>query len=328
MRRLILLAAFALAIAAVVTEGRTLFADASKPAADPHGAPIRVVVPRGADAARISDILEGRGVITDAGRFSDYAKGKGEGAGFQAGVYHLVAGSDWDALISRLDAGPPSAPTRKLVVPEGFRNTQIAARLRSVGIDPHAWTRAVEAAVPPAGYGHHTNMEGFMFPATYEVRKGEPAKALVSQELTAFQENVAQVPMGYARAHDLTPYDVLIIASMVEREARVPGDRGKVASVIYNRLHRGMTLGIDATILYHLGSWDATIHQSDLLSSEPYNTRVHHGLPPTPICNPGLASLQAAAHPPSTDYLYYVAIPGKSAQYFTSSYADFKAHGG
>jgi UPF0755 protein len=328
MRRLILLAAFALAIAAVVTEGRTLFADTSKPAADPHGAPIRVVLPRGADAARIAAILQGRGVIADAGRFRGYAKSQGEGSGFQAGVYHLVAGSDWDALMSRLDAGPPAPPTRTLVVPEGFRNTQIGARVASVGIDPHAWARAVAAAVPPPGYGHHTNMEGFMFPATYDVRKGEPATALVSQQLTAFQANASQVDLGYARGHGLTPYDVLIIASMVEREARVPGDRGKVASVIYNRLHRGMTLGIDATILYHLGSWDATIHESDLASGEPYNTRVHHGLPPTPICNPGLASIQAAAHPPQTDYLYYVAIPGKSAQYFTSSYADFQAHGG
>ena len=89
-----------------------------------------------------------------------------------------------------------------------------------------------------------------------------------------------------------------------------------------------MQLGIDATILYHLGSWTATIHQSDLDDPEPYNTRIHHGLPPTPISNPGLASLQAAAHPAHADYLYYVAVPGQAAQYFTSSYQKFLAHGG
>jgi UPF0755 protein len=115
---------------------------------------------------------------------------------------------------------------------------------------------------------------------------------------------------------------------MIEREARVPGDRAKVSAVIYNRLHAGMQLGIDATILYHLGSWTATIHQSDLDDPEPYNTRIHHGLPPTPISNPGLAALQAAAHPAHADYIYYVAIPGKAAQYFTDSYAKFLAHGG
>jgi hypothetical protein len=112
---------------------------------------------------------------------------------------------------------------------------------------------------------------------------------------------------------------------MIEREARAPGDRAKVAAVIYNRLHRGMNLGIDATILYHLGSWSATIHQSDIDSHEPYNTRTNPGLPPTPISNPGLASIEAAAHPAHVNYLYYVAVPGKDAQYFTASYADFKA---
>ena len=122
---------------------------------------------------------------------------------------------------------------------------------------------------------------------------------------------------------------MLIIASMIEREARVPGDRAKVAAVIYNRLHLGMPLGIDATILYHLGSWTATIHQSDLTDPEPYNLRVHKGLPPTPICNPGLASLQAAAHPGArTTTSTTSPSPGKAAQYFTSSYADFLAHGG
>ncbi len=115
---------------------------------------------------------------------------------------------------------------------------------------------------------------------------------------------------------------------MIEREARAPGDRAKVAAVIYNRLHRGMKLGIDATILYHLGSWSATIHQSDIDSHEPYNTRQNLGLPPTPICNPGLASIEAAAHPAHVNYLYYIAVPGQDAQYFTASYADFKAHGG
>jgi peptidoglycan lytic transglycosylase G len=289
---------------------------------------VKVVIPRGADASRIAQILQSRGVIDDAGRFGGYAKSRGEGSAFQAGTYHLIRGADWDALMSRLDAGPPTPGVRRLVVPEGFRNTQIEARLPSVGINGRAWAAAVEAAAPPPGFGHHTNMEGFMFPATYDVRPGEPAKTLVAQELAAFRDNMAQVDLSYARAHNLTPYDVLTIASMVEREARVPGDRGKVASVIYNRLHRGMKLGIDATILYHLGSWSATIHESDILSHEPYNTRQNFGLPPTPICNPGLASIQAAAHPAHTDYLYYVAVPGKAAQYFTSSYQDFKAHGG
>ena len=316
------------AVVVVVSEARGIFASTTKPGADPHGAALSVVIPRGTDAAGIADILATAGVITDAGRFRDYAKAQGEGSDFHAGTYAIRAGTDWDAIMSRLDAGPVPIATHKLLIPEGFRNTQIAARLPSVGINPRAWTKAVEQAVPPPGFGHHQNMEGFMFPATYSVTRHEPAALLVAQQLAAFRDNFAQVSLTYARSKNLTPYDVLIIASMIEREARTPGDRAKVAAVIYNRLARGMALGIDATILYHLGSWSAVIHQSDIDSLEPYNTRRHTGLPPTPICDPGLASIQAAAHPAHVGYLYYVAIPGKAAMYFTSSYAAFKAHGG
>jgi peptidoglycan lytic transglycosylase G len=299
----------------------------SAPAADPHGGPISVVIPAGADASEIGAILEERGIVADGGRFREYAKDQGEGSAFKAGTYSLRAGTGYDALIRALDHGPVVA-TKTLVIPEGFRISEIQDRLPAVGISKRAYARAVRRAVPPPGYGHHLNMEGFMFPATYTIRPGETAAALVAQQLAAFQANVAKVDMSYAKSKNLTPYDVLTIASMIEREARAPGDRAKVAAVIYNRLHRGMALGIDATILYHLGSWSATIHQSDIDQIEPYNTRKVAGLPPTPICNPGLASIEAAAHPAKVDYLYYVAVPGQAAQYFTASYPDFKAHGG
>ncbi len=299
----------------------------SAPAPNPHGPPIPVVIPSGDDADAIASVLQERGVIDDAGRFGRYLKAQAEGSDFKAGTYTFQAGTGYDAIIARLNAGP-TAGDAKLVIPEGFRLTQIEALLPGVGINPRAYARAVRAAVPPPGFGHHLNMEGFMFPATYLVRPHEPAATLVAQQLAAFRAAFAQVNMSYARSKHLTPYDVLTIASMIEREARVPGDRAKVSAVIYNRLRLDMPLGIDATILYHLGSWTATIHESDLTNPEPYNLRVHTGLPPTPICNPGLASLQAAAHPARVDYLYYVAIPGKAAQYFTSSYADFIAHGG
>ena len=114
---------------------------------------------------------------------------------------------------------------------------------------------------------------------------------------------------------------------MIEREARVDKDRALIAAVIYNRLHLGMTLGIDATLLYEYGSWTHQLTVSELAANTPYNTRVRHGLPPTPICNPGLKSLEAAAHPAHVDYLYYVAKPDGS-HYFTNNYPDFQNHGG
>ncbi len=285
------------------------------------------MIPTGDDASAIAGVLAERGIIADAGRFSRYVKAQSEGSAFKAGTYEFQAGTGYAAIVSALDRGP-AADYARLVIPEGYRLTQIEALLPHVGMSRTRYAAAVRAAAPPPGFGHHVNMEGFMFPATYQVRPQEAPKLLVSQQLEAFRQAFAHVDMSYARSKNLTPYDVLVIASMIEREAKVPGDRGKVAAVIYNRLHQGMALGIDATILYHLGSWTATIHQSDLADPEPYNTRVHHGLPPTPICNPGLASLEAAAHPDHVDYLYYVAIPGKRAQYFTNSYQDFVAHGG
>lgn len=297
------------------------------PAADPHGKPVRIIVPTGADASEIGAILEEQGVVDDGGRFREYAKDAGEGSQFKAGTYAIKAGTGYDALIRILNRGPVTV-VKTLVIPEGFSISDIEDRLPSVGISKHAYARSVRRASPPPGYGHHLNMEGFMFPATYSIRPGEKASALVAQQLAAFSANVAKVDMSYAQSKNLTPYDVLTIASMIEREARAPGDRAKVAAVIYNRLHRGMELGIDATILYHLGSWSATIHQSDIDDLEPYNTRRHTGLPPTPICNPGLASIEAAAHPANVNYLYYIAVPGQAAQYFTASYSDFKAHGG
>ena len=313
----------------MATASRQMFTSSSSaaPAADPHGPPITVVIPQGADAGDIASILEQRGVIEDGGKFHAYADSQNEGSDWQAGTYTMRAGTGYDVLIAALDHGP-AGKIKTLVIPEGYRLTQIEALLPSVGIRPKAYAKAVAAAVPPPGFGHHANMEGFMFPATYTIRPNETAVQLVSEQLSAFENAWSQVKTKYATSKGLTDYDVLTIASMIEREARAPEDRPKVSAVIYNRLHANMALGIDATILYSLGSWTAAIHQSDLDNPEPYNSRLHKGLPPTPICNPGLAAMQAAAAPKKVDYLYYVAIPGKAEQYFTKSYDDFKAHGG
>ena len=297
------------------------------PAPDPHGPMLAVRVPTGASADQIGQLLQKAGIVVDGGRFADYVEAQNEQTGLKPGLYRFRAGTGYGSLIDVLSDGP-AAQELKLVIPEGFRITQIERLLPRVGISPAAYVRAVSEAVPPPGFGHHANMEGFMFPATYSIRHGETAEQLVTQQIAAFAENVGPVDLRYARSHHLSPYQVLIIASMIEREAQVPGDRAKVSAVIYNRLGRGMPLGIDATILYHLGSWTAPITDSDLSDPEPYNTRIHRGLPPTPICNPGLAAFQAAARPDRVNYLYYVAKPGGGAMFFTRSYQAFLAHGG
>ena len=182
------------------------------------------------------------------------------------------------------------------------------------------------ASVPQsAGDGKQRNLEGFLFPATYDLYDSDSARVLVRKQLAAFAENWGRMKLGYARSKNLTPYDVLIIASMIEKEVVVPKERPLVAAVIYNRLHARMPLGIDATLRYGLDIPPTqAITKRELASSSPYNTRRYPGLPPTPIANPGLASIKAAAHPARTDYLYFVRKPDHVHHFFTSSYTAFQ----
>jgi UPF0755 protein len=321
------LAALVAVVLLAYEEVRRALPDSSKPAADPHGPLIAVAIPSGTDASGIGDILQQRGVVSDGSRFRNYAKEQGQGSDFQAGHYRFRAGTDYDVIIKALDTGAVQVRLSRLVIPEGFRNSEIAARVPTVGISSRSYVKALARATAPAGFGRPTSMEGFMFPATYTIRRHETARTLVAQQEAAFEQEFANVDMGYARSKNLTNYDVLTIASMIEREAKVEKDRPLIAAVIYNRLHLHMTLGIDATLLYEYGSWTHQLTVSELEKATPYNTRKIPGLPPTPICNPGLASLQAAAHPAHVDYLYYVA-KGNGTHYFTDNYDDFKAHGG
>jgi uncharacterized YceG family protein len=227
-----------------------------------------------------------------------------------------------------------------IVFPEGFTRTDMAARVAAVAQIAHrerhvrarisrrtylAATRAPR--VPPCFHGRVHTVEGFLFPATYEFFRQTTSKQLVSEQLDAFCQNWEKLDLGYARKKNLTPYDVLIIASMVEKETLSPDERQLVAAVIYNRLHARMPLGIDATLRYglHIPPTES-IHESQLASDSPYNTRKHLGLPPTPIANPGLASMQAAAHPAHVNYLYFVRKPDKKHHFFTASYQAFQAY--
>jgi UPF0755 protein len=196
-----------------------------------------------------------------------------------------------------------------------------------------AYLKATAGKTRVPGFGRtRYRYEGFLFPATYDFFKNTPSKQLVSDQLDAFQENWAKVNLRYARRKNLTPYDVLTIASMIEKEAQASRERPLVAAVVYNRLHARMPLQLDATIRYGLDIPPTeSLHESQLHDPSPYNTRVHTGLPPTPIANPGLASIQAAAHPAKVDYLYFVRKPDKVHHFFTSSYTAFRnyadAHG-
>jgi uncharacterized YceG family protein len=206
---------------------------------------------------------------------------------------------------------------------------QIAKAKRKVTprLSGDAYAVASKAANVPRSFGKQpASIEGFLFPATYEFTPKTTAKRLVADQIEHFEQNWKKVELGYAKTKNLTPYDVLIIASMVEKETIAPDERPLVAAVIYNRLKAGMPLGIDATIRYGLDvPGTKALRVSQLESDNPYNTRNRLGLPPTPIANPGLASMQAAAHPAKAKYLFFVRKPDRVHHFFTASESEFYA---
>jgi uncharacterized YceG family protein len=243
------------------------------------------------------------------------------------------------------DPPPPPAETEppletlRVIFPEGFTRQEMAGRVAAVreiaikkrGVTPRltrsGYLRATAAAKPPPAFRADwdgRSIEGFLFPATYDFTKLTPSAALVREQLRTFRKRWQTIDLGYARSKNLTPYDVLIIASMIEKEAAVAKERRLVSAVIYNRLRAGMPLGIDATIRYGRGvPGTESLKRSDIESDDPYNTRRRVGLPPTPIANPGLASIRAAANPARVDYLYFLRKPDSLEHYFTASQSAF-----
>ena len=223
---------------------------------------------------------------------------------------------------------PPPPKTTEVTIAEGHDRAEVTALLKKTSIRGNysAETKSFKG-FDPSQYGaqNPASLEGFLFPDTYELPKHPTVKDLIARQLQAFKQNFRKVDMGYASSKNLTPYDVLIIASMIEEEVAVPDERKLVAAVIYNRLHDGMPLGIDATIRYITGNHTEPLTQSELAIDSPYNTRTHVGLPPGPIDSPGLASIQAAAHPANVPYLYYVVKPGTCPPQltFSSTQAQF-----
>ena len=208
-----------------------------------------------------------------------------------------------------------------------FGAIAIAKRSVTPKLTRAGYLAAVSRAQPPKAFiadWKRGSMEGFLFPALYEFTQFTTGDELVADQLTAFRKAFARVNLSYARSKNLTPYDVLKIASMIEKETVAPRERKLVAAVIYNRLRHKMPLGIDATIRYGLNiPGTQSLTKAAIRSDSPYNSRRFPGLPPTPIANPGLASIKAAAHPAAVDYLYYVRIPGTRRHFFTASESEF-----
>jgi UPF0755 protein len=294
-----------------------------------------VVIPKGASSSKIGSILAHDGVVSSAFFFDVRATLAGKRGSLHSGRFPLRHDMSYSAAIDALSKPPPKAIVVKVVIPEGYTRRQIADLVAEDSLGGSYLAASTSSRLlDPRRYGAPAgtrDLEGFLFPATYELKAGAPAAQLVDDQLVAFRERFTSDDARRARALHVTPYQLLTVASMIEREAQTPADRPKIAAVIYNRLRDGMPLGIDATIYYAvelqkgIATYTGELTASQLRIDSPYNTRTHKGLPPTPISNPGAASIEAAAHPAHVPYLYYVAgADGCGEQVFSRTAAEFE----
>lgn len=234
------------------------------------------------------------------------------------------------------DGGGDPAPTttsatKDVLFVEGLRRSEMAEILQAkTGIPASEYMKATDPSKRGqalAGTKKPTSLEGFLFPATYPVDPSKPVTDLVDYQVATYEQRIAGISYAAARRKNLTKYDVLIIASLVEREASTSRERRLVAGVIENRLRARMRLDIDATVQYAVGSWKAELTKDDLDISSPYNTRKYPGLPPGPICNPSEDAIRAAANPLPSKYLYYVSRnDGTDLHYFANTEAEHIAY--
>ncbi len=290
-----------------------------------RGDVVEIEVPTGATTSQVATLLSDNDVIGSRLFFRVMARVRGLEGDLQAGRYEMAEGMGVQAALDVLS----KAPIEKGVtvpIPEGFSLKQIAerveARTQLVGADfiAAATNGAVRAAIQPEGVNL---LEGLLFPESYFVGERETAAEVVRRMVDQFEQRTVALDWRLPESRGLSRYQAVIIASLVEREARVDEDRSKVAAVIYNRLARGMRLQIDITALYGLDEHKVPT-RADLQRESPYNTYLIDGLPPTPIASPGLDSLNAALHPANGDWLYYVVIDPSGRHGFTNSPEEFE----
>lgn len=303
----------------------------------PAGASMTFEVPPGATGRDVAQALKDQGLVRCGGFIGNLLlRGTGKANGILAGSYALTVGMPLDQIVTVITTPPPAVPTVRLTVPEGLRIASTFKGERSIssevqeqtGIRAGTFAELAESgryALPPY-LRKGVSAEGFLFPDTYQlVKKGLTADVVIRRMLQQFRTEATDLDLAAgAKALGMTPYQIVIVASMIEREAQMDKERPLVASVIYNRLAQDMTLGIDATLLYDDPTPDGQLSTADLETDTPYNTRINGGLPPTPIASPGRASLEAALHPAQSPYLYYVLCPkdGPGVQRFATSYAQ------
>jgi UPF0755 protein len=280
---------------------------------------IQIQIPKGARSKAIADILVAKGLARNPEIVTGLLVISGQSGRLKAGGYALSRSMSVRHIIDTIADGATDSTT--VVIPEGFTDDQIAERLASKDLADSAEFVSIARSSGdtfdfPDGFSPPKNLEGFLYPLTYAVPRGAPSETIIGQMVSAFDRSVVS---RYPNVHDWSR--TVTVASLIESEAKVDSDRPIIASVYYNRLKKGMPLQCDATVQYALPEHKTRLYFSDLSVRSPYNTYLHKGLPPGPICNPGLLSIDAAIHPAHTGYLYYVAGPG-GAHIFSRTLAE------
>ncbi len=280
--------------------------------ANPGPGKVRVVVPQGASFHQVSATLHHAGLIDSELVFDLYARSRHLDRGIEAGAYSLDRGLSMVQILTALRTARPEEFF--VTIPEGFTILKTAQKLDLDGVLKgkdyiDAATRGQFDVDFLKGRSPGASLEGFLFPETYLIPRGAAALDLVRVQVQEFGRHWDDTRKAQAVQRKLSALQIVTLASIIEREAKFDEDRRLVASVMYNRLAINMPLQADATVLYARGVWQATVSHDDRKVDSPYNTYLHPGLPPGPIANPGLKSLDAALQPAQSDYFFYLSDP-------------------
>ena len=283
-----------------------------------------------ADMDYVADVLRDAGLIEYKWLFEAFCKVSNADRKVSPGEYELRSSFDYRALIKNMSAGSASTVTVKVTIPEGYTVHQLFLKLEENDVCSY---EELVAAATESSFNYsflegkdnskENWLEGYLFPDTYEFYVGMQASSAINKLLETFHYRINSDMVAIAESMGMSLDDVITVASLIEKEAANDAERATIASVIYNRINYGMVLGIDASVLYPYKDHEGAPTGTMLAADDPYNTRIYPGLPPTPICNPGLASINAALYPEATGYLYYALDTATGTHRFFNNETEF-----
>lgn len=296
------------------------------------GNPVVVEIPAGSSTKKIASILEEKNIVRNNLTFSIYVRQKGKGNHLQAGRYQFTPGQTMEQIVNKLVKGEVFVDTIQFTIPEGFTITQIASLLEEKGwVNKNKFLHEVNhgqfsydfVQAIPNDKSISYRLEGYLFPKTYEFRKGATEHEIIDRMLSQFKEEWDSAWNEQLKSRKMSLHEAVTLASIIEREVAVAKERPIVAGVYYNRIAQDILLQADATIQYALGQPKGRLTYKDLELDHPYNTYKHEGLTPGPIASPGKSSLEAAMQPDQHEYLFYVTKKdGSGEHYFSKTYQE------